>query len=410
VGVFKRLGGLVTSATLFLDRLRVGRSKADRACVPRQSYALEEVVGEGIVSSAVYFRRAMEAVEQISDETPPWEDILSTARDLIGADGGSLIMMDGRGNLLNLNYVNVSDVQVTEYATYFHKLDFISSASINFAAGTWLDSNELFPRTQLRRTEFYTDFLHKHRNEQIVTLLLERSAERRTGISFQRSSVQDGAGETLSQGTVGTYFRSFMAALGRRGQSMANNLKLVEDAFAALDEATFLLTSSGIVLHPSGLAKSLLDNPRGLSIKQGKLWHQNPAVLSNLSKAVAATLQSGQRSRVTVSLTWGEALSLDFAVADSRIRLSNEPLVFVRMRRNSVLSEADADNLIATFNVTKAEARVLAGLVGGLAPSELAIQNGVSEHTVRSQISNLKRKMHCSRIVDLVKLALLAQG
>ncbi|MFX5476852.1 hypothetical protein ABTD55_23295, partial [Acinetobacter baumannii] len=81
----------------------------------------------------------------ISDETPPWEDILSTARDLIGADGGSLIMMDGRGNLLNLNYVNVSDVQVTEYATYFHKLDFISSASINFAAGTWLDSNELFP-------------------------------------------------------------------------------------------------------------------------------------------------------------------------------------------------------------------------------------------------------------------------
>ncbi|WP_432540256.1 helix-turn-helix transcriptional regulator, partial [Kineococcus sp. SYSU DK024] len=141
---------------------------------------------------------------------------------------------------------------------------------------------------------------------------------------------------------------------------MANNLKLVEDAFAALDEATFLLTSSGIVLHPSGLAKSLLDNPRGLSIKQGKLWHQNPAVLSNLSKAVAATLQSGQRSRVTVSLTWGEALSLDFAVADSRIRLSNEPLVFVRMRRNSVLSEADADNLIATFNVTKAEARVLA--------------------------------------------------
>ena len=51
---------------------------------------------------------------------------------------------------------------------------------------------------------------------------------------------------------------------------------------------------------------------------------------------------------------------------------------------------------------------MLAGLVAGLAPSELAAQNGVSEHTVRSHIASMKAKMCCNRIVDLVKLAVLA--
>lgn len=361
------------------------------------------------MSSTVQFRRAMEAVEQISDETPPWEEILSTARDLIGADSGTLIMMDGRGNLLNLNHADIGDAALQDYVQYFHKLDVVGDAVIGVSAGTWLDSNELFPMPRLRRTEFYVDYMQKHRQVQILALVLEQNSERRTGFSFQRSSVKEGAREALSQGEVGSYIRTFRTALERRSQSMANDLRLLEDTFSALDEATLLLSDSGVVVSAASLARSLLDNPRGLSIKQGKLWHPNAAVLDNLSRAVMNTLKTGRRSRNTVSLAWGETLCLDITVANPRIRLSNEPLVFVRMRRNSALNEADADNLITTFNITKAEARVLAGLVAGLAPAELANQNGVSEHTVRSQILNLKRKMHCSRIVDLVKLALLAQ-
>lgn len=188
---------------------------------------------------------------------------------------------------------------------------------------------------------------------------------------------------------------------------MVNDLQLVEDAFSAMGEATFFASTSGVVVHASVLAKSLLDNVRGLRIRQGKLWHPSAAVLGSLSKAMVTTLRTGQRSKMTVSVAWGETLSLDITVALPHIRLSDEPLVFVRMRRNSALNEADVGNLITTFTVTKAEARVLAGLVAGLTPSEFATQSRVSESTVRTQIANLKRKMGCSRIVDLVKLALL---
>lgn len=362
------------------------------------------------MSSTVQFRRAMEAVEQISDAAPPWEEILSTARDLIGADSGTLIMMDGRGNLLNMNHVGMADAALQDYVQRFHKLDVVAEAAVGMSAGTWLDSNELFPLPKLQRTEFYTDFQRKHGLVQIVALLLEQNSERKTGFSFQRSIIKEGARSALSQGQVGTYIRTFRATLDRRSQSMANNLRLLDDTFSAMGEATFLLSSGGSVVHASGLAKTLLDNPRSLCIKQAKLWHPNAAVLDRLTLAVATTLRTARRSKIAVSLAWGETLSLDITVADPRIRLSNEPLVLVRMRRNSALNAADADNLALTFNISKGEARVLAGLANGLAPAELAVQNGVTESTVRTQITNLKRKMQCSRIVDLVKLALLAQS
>ncbi|WP_231973328.1 helix-turn-helix transcriptional regulator [Ralstonia insidiosa] len=185
-------------------------------------------------------------------------------------------------------------------------------------------------------------------------------------------------------------------------------LRLLEDAFSAIDEAVLLLSEGGAVVHASALARSLLDNRCGLRVRHDRLWHPSPSVLNHLAKVMATTLHTGCRAKMTVSLAWGETLSLDMAPANPQLFPSDAPLVFVRMRRNSALKQADADNLITAFEITKTEAKVLAGLVAGLAPSELATQNGVSEHTVRSHITSMKGKMRCNRIVDLVKLAVLA--
>ncbi|MGM3277377.1 helix-turn-helix transcriptional regulator [Ralstonia sp. 24A2] len=185
-------------------------------------------------------------------------------------------------------------------------------------------------------------------------------------------------------------------------------LRLLEDAFSAMDEAVLLLSGGGVIVHASALARSLLDNRCGLRVRHDRLWHPSQTVLDHLARVMATTLHTGCRSKMTVSLAWGETLSLDMAPANPQMFPSGAPLVFVRMRRNSALKQADADNLITAFEITKTEAKVLAGLVAGLAPSALAAQNGVSEHTVRSHITSMKGKMHCNRIVDLVKLAVLA--
>ncbi|MDF3836804.1 LuxR C-terminal-related transcriptional regulator [Cupriavidus basilensis] len=111
-----------------------------------------------------------------------------------------------------------------------------------------------------------------------------------------------------------------------------------------------------------------------------------------------------------MALMWGETLSLDITPSIPQVRLSDEPFAFVRLRRNSAFTGANVAGLVCTFCVTPDEARVLAGLVAGLSPAEFAAAHDVSENTVRKQIANQWTKMHCNRVVDLVKLAVLAQS
>ncbi|MGR5560008.1 hypothetical protein ACQKQC_27540, partial [Vibrio fortis] len=46
--------------------------------------------------------------------------------------------------------------------------------------------------------------------------------------------------------------------------SVTHMLRLLEDAFSAMDEAVLLLSEDGAVVHASALARSLLDNRCGL--------------------------------------------------------------------------------------------------------------------------------------------------
>ncbi|MFS8978280.1 LuxR C-terminal-related transcriptional regulator [Cupriavidus necator] len=359
--------------------------------------------------SKLIFKRALEAVAHIADHTPPWDGILNTARDLIGADSGTLIMMDGQGGLLGLNQVGLDKEAITAYAEHYHKLDLLAEAASKVSPGIWLDSNELFPASSLRRTEFYTDYQRKHGHEQSLALVLEQNPLRRTGLSFQRSTVLEGAKSKLLDGDVAIYIQSLQAALARRNASMASQLKTVEDTFTALGEASCLVAPSGVVLRYSPLAGQLLDHPRGLCIRQGHMWHPAQPVRALLSKRLIDTINTGIPSRVTVALARGETLRLDITVAGPQFRMSDEPLNFIRLRRLSAMAELDVLELVAIFGITMAEAKVLAGLASGLTPAEFAMQHGVSESTVRKQVASLKTKMNCSRAVELVKLALLSQ-
>lgn len=361
------------------------------------------------MTSNLFFKRAVEAVSHIADDAPPWHDILATARELIGADSGTLIMMDGHGSLLGLNQVGLDEEAITAYAAHFYKLDSMAEAAAKVPAGIWLDSNELFSPAELQRTEFYTDYQRKHGHEQSLALVLEQNTQRRTGFSFQRSTVIQGAKNKMLEGEVGSYIRALQTALSSRHTSTALQLMSVEETLTALGEASCLVSPSGTVLRHSPLASQMLDNGQGLCVRQGRLWHASQAVRALLSTKLIGTIRSGAPSRLTVPLSQTETLSLDITVSNPRFSLGGEQLAFIRLRRQNAVANADESELAAIFGITTTEAKVLAAMAAGLTPMELAVHHAVSENTVRKQIASLKMKMNCSRAVDLVRLALLAQ-
>ncbi len=66
------------------------------------------------------------------------------------------------------------------------------------------------------------------------------------------------------------------------------------------------------------------------------------------------------------------------------------------------------DGLSSRFGLTEAEAAVLAALVEGLTPAEIATRKGVSLTTVRTHIARLHLKFGTTRTLDVVRIALNA--
>jgi DNA-binding CsgD family transcriptional regulator len=76
------------------------------------------------------------------------------------------------------------------------------------------------------------------------------------------------------------------------------------------------------------------------------------------------------------------------------------------MQPRRPVQQVSIDALCMAFRISPAEARVLGALVSGETLADHAQAHGVSIHTVRKQIANLRDKMGCTRQVDMVRQAL----
>lgn len=66
------------------------------------------------------------------------------------------------------------------------------------------------------------------------------------------------------------------------------------------------------------------------------------------------------------------------------------------------------DDAVSRFKLTAAEGAVLAHLVDGRTPAEIAQRQNVSLATVRTHIARLHEKFGVTRTLDVVRLAMAA--
>ena len=140
--------------------------------------------------------------------------------------------------------------------------------------------------------------------------------------------------------------------------------------------------------------------------QNGRLWHPDSRVREALAAALLATVRGAQPSGLVVHRDPSGPDSFELARADQRLSLASGSLVVIRQRRHLARGDVPIDLLCSAFNITKAEARVLAALMSGKLLKEHARDHNVSLETVRTQIASLKVKMNCSRQVDLVRLGM----
>jgi DNA-binding CsgD family transcriptional regulator len=354
------------------------------------------------------FRRAMESLAHVQDPTPPWKDILGNARDVVGADACTFIMLDRVDRPVFMEQVGLDASAEKDYQEYFYKEDFIAVAAADSPVGRWWDTVDLMRAPGLNVGPFYVDFMRKHRMGQISTFVVLAEPERRAAISFERVTVSE---EPYAAHAREQYQAQFMVSLldavAKRESVARTKFDAIESAFRQVDEAYLLADANGVVFRCSARASDMLNRAGMLKLPQMRLTHKNANAMAGLKRALGRASGTPTGVAYAAPLSWGRALRFDIVPAAAELKMSTETLMLIRLRELSAFRSPQEEELAAFFSLTSAEARVLRGLVAGHSPSEIASASRVSESTIRNQIASLMRKMSCSRQAELVRLATL---
>lgn len=165
----------------------------------------------------------------------------------------------------------------------------------------------------------------------------------------------------------------------------------------------FLLASNCRIIAANPQADQMLSADRAVSISGGVLTFRCERSQQILKRAVAVVSQTGsgrQRNIIrgddsewrTIEVVSGPDRGCAFAAFNAT------PAADSAGRDMSILSDA--------FGLTRTETSVLAGLIEGLAPKEIAGQMQISTHTVRSHLRAIYAKMDVKGISGTIRLAL----
>jgi len=293
----------------------------------------------------IVFSRAMEAVHHLTDSNPPWQDILRTARDLVGADSGTLIVFDARNKLSNLSAIGFSDACFADYQGHYYRHDVLEHDSRTAPAGTWLDTARMYSSAQLHRTEFYADFMVKHRMAQIISLIVESNSVLHASIGFQRSTIDAKASARLQTGDFAQYFRLLQSQLAQRQKALAIGWKSVESAFSEVNEAVLLINQESMVNKMSTLARHYVEEARGWLVRGGRLRHvdaktqrrhlpRRPDAINGYSRWLGRIRLDGHQRRARcVEPAWGP-LAAGALAAQKRIRQARRRQAGIRVRHH----------------------------------------------------------------------------
>jgi len=204
----------------------------------------------------------------------------------------------------------------------------------------------------------------------------------------------------------------------RDGPRIAHASSLAEALLERLSLPVLVMDAQRVVRHMNRAAAEVLCHHRQVRVEHGVLQCQRAREGSEIDRVLCALgIRPGQTERAARESSHGLVrLAADArsqvahllifpAVTRASLGLLGEEalaVVFVFSRHRVV--DCDPQVFIELFGLTKAEARLLTGLVAGMPIKRIASVFQLSEHTVRCQLKSLMKKMQIRQQPDLVSL------
>lgn len=264
----------------------------------------------------------------------------------------------------------------------------------------WLEEN------RLRKTDYFNEFLSPIGADQSIIVRLGLHGNVVTTINIARPD-RWGRIEDWEIDAIARYQPHLV-----RATNAAFRLQLSQNALDQLDatlqhcgQALFFIDTRSRIRQFSAVAENLLSAGQSLRLEDGMLRAMTPEA-DRLLQAIIADPMGGTMSLPDSAGTVTHVLSVSPMGPRSVAMFSVEPLRLVSITASSPTA---LPTLEERFGLTPAEARIVKGLLGGLALKDLAGRQAVSLSTVRVQLAASFSKIGVHRQSDLVRL-LLSQG
>jgi DNA-binding CsgD family transcriptional regulator len=168
------------------------------------------------------------------------------------------------------------------------------------------------------------------------------------------------------------------------------------------------------VLFANAAARDMLAAGDGLTLVEGRLQamraFETNALTVHLRNAARGSAPPGESAAALLVARPSGKRSFALLIASLRPVRADENIGAARM--TVLIADLDgrgfalAPRLMQLFGLSKAEARVAAGIAGGLRLEEVARASDVGMPTVRTQLRAVLRKIGVARQADLVRVAL----
>lgn len=336
-----------------------------------------------------------------------WQDFLERLNVLVPGGVTTLFFHDQRSGEGGISLASGLDACVArDYAAYYSGLNPWMRNVAQTPLGVGIVGERIISRDDFVRTEYYADFLQRQDIEAGIGVTLWREDASSFLLSTLTARVDADANQTIADlltrlaphlSRAFRYYRTgrFGGALARFGLSLAES-----------PHVGVVLVGTGMkVKAVSPRAEAFLADGAvaGLTVT-GSLTLRDEASMAMLRQMLARDY-TGPRShgmmfhahRVTLIRPETEGASGYFGGPTVAILLEEAPPHAVA---------ADIGWLVRRFGLTRAETRVVDGIVSGLRPEQIANAAGTRRETVRAQLKAVYAKTGVNSQADLVRLAL----
>lgn len=323
---------------------------------------------------------------------------------------------------------NFSAAMESAYSAYYHRIDEWTSNALRqrrYIQGEVALGEDIIPQRELRRTEFYQDFLKPYDMEWMVsTVLFDGQGEApSTHMTFTRNLERGGYDTTGVQlvELLAPHVRRALLTQWRLGETRVQR-NLHATALNHLGHALVVLDQAGKVRFMTPLAEELVRRGEVLALVGGYLRARHSEGNAELSRLIRDACRGvGGSLSLARANFHGEGAdpSLPYQISALPLR---EGMGLAALSPMAMPAQPGAMLLIhdplraggpdararfaAHYRLTPAETRVLDLLLQGLVPKHIAARHGVGISTVRTQLSSLFLKTGARNQRDLVALAL----